>query len=74
MDKMFKRFVDVGVFQMEIYTRANSGKTYLWLSMPSGQMGYEDVGAFYEVNSFEDVAKRLKEHAAEYLKDDDEEE
>lgn len=71
MDKMFKRFVDVGVFQMEIYTMSNSGKTYLWLSMPSGQFAHEGTGAFYEVNSFSDVAKRLEEFADLYLKDDE---
>lgn len=67
-ERLFKRFIDRGAFEFEIYSDAD--KIKLWICPPEP---YDVAGTFYEVTTFADIARSLKKYAAEYLEDDEEE-
>lgn len=65
-ERLFKRFIDRGPFEVEIYSDAD--KIKLWICSP-----VDGTGVFYEVTTFLDIVRSLKKYAAEYLEDDEEE-
>lgn len=65
-ERLFKRFIDRGAFEFEIYSDAD--KIKLWICSP-----VNGTGTFYEVTTFLDIARSLKKYADMYLEDDEEE-